>query len=228
MTVPAVREVGRFRIDLARRRLETTEGLLVPLTGKAFDALVCLLNRAGEPVSRKALMQELWPDRVVEDNNLTQAIAALREALGKDYIVTLPGRGYQLAVIPREAERHHGDLHWLASTDRRFALIEGNNVIGRDPQADVWLDAATVSRRHARIFVSSNGAVLEDLGSKNGTSIGGIRLREPTALRDGDPIGLGSLRLTYRAPAARTATVTKADRVDSPQPPTDDDDPRAA
>ncbi len=88
-------EFGDFRLDPAHRRLEGPGGAVVQLTAKPFDALVHLIDNAGEPVSRKALMLAVWPETIVEDNNLTQAISTLRSALGKRYIVTLPGRGYQ-------------------------------------------------------------------------------------------------------------------------------------
>ena len=51
----------------------------------------------------------------------------------------------------------------------RFALQDGVNVIGRDPDAAVWVDAPGVSRRHAQIVLENRTASLEDLGSKNGT-----------------------------------------------------------
>ena len=72
----------------------------------------------------------------------------------------------------------------------------------------VWLDAPTVSRRHARIVVSDGGAVLEDLGSKNGTFLKGRRLTAPVSLCDGDVIVLGQLPVTFRALAAGGPTRT--------------------
>jgi TolB-like protein/DNA-binding winged helix-turn-helix (wHTH) protein/Flp pilus assembly protein TadD len=88
-------EIGDFRLDPAHRRLEGPGGAPIALTAKPFDALVHLVGHAGELVSRKALLEALWPDTIVEDNNLTQAIHSLRSVLGKEHIVTLPGRGYQ-------------------------------------------------------------------------------------------------------------------------------------
>jgi TolB-like protein/DNA-binding winged helix-turn-helix (wHTH) protein len=88
-------EFGEFRLYPAQRRLEGPRSNAVPLTAKPFDALVYLVQHAGEPVSRKTLIRALWPDTVVEDNNLTQAIHTLRRAVGKAHVVTLPGRGYQ-------------------------------------------------------------------------------------------------------------------------------------
>ena len=72
-------------------------------------------------------------------------------------------------------------------------------MIGRDPDAEVWLDDATVSRHHARIVVDDAGALLEDLGSKNGTSVGQAPLAEAVALRDGDAVAFGDVRALYRA-----------------------------
>jgi TolB-like protein/DNA-binding winged helix-turn-helix (wHTH) protein len=101
-------EFGDFRLDTRQRRLERTGGDAVAMTAKPFDALVHLLEHSGEPVSRKALIKALWPDTVVEDNNLTQAIHTLRSALGKGYIITLPGRGYQFVGDVRTIARDPG------------------------------------------------------------------------------------------------------------------------
>jgi len=207
--VSAAREFGGFRLDLARRCLETSDGQRISLTAKAFDTLACLLDHAGEPVSRGTLMRELWPGRVVEDNNLTQTISVLRRVLGDGYIVTLPGRGYQLVTLARQGNLSV-DVHWLESDEGRLALSAGENLIGRDTQADVRLDVATVSRRHARIVISAEGATLEDLSSKNGTRVDGVRLQGRTLLRDGQRIALGTLHLTYRASGSRTATMAQA------------------
>ncbi len=105
---------GHFRLDPAHRHLEASDNEAVALTAKAFDALVYLVEHAGEPVSRKALIEAVWPDTIVEDNNLTQAIHALRGALGAGYIVTLPGRGYQFV----------GEVRTLARDSTATAAIE--------------------------------------------------------------------------------------------------------
>jgi TolB-like protein/DNA-binding winged helix-turn-helix (wHTH) protein len=98
-----IRQFGLYRLDVAGRQLERSDGTDVALGAKAFDALVFLVEHAGEPVSRKTLMDAVWPDTVVEENNLTQAISALRRALGDGYIATLPGRGYQFVAEVRSA-----------------------------------------------------------------------------------------------------------------------------
>ena len=90
----------------------------------------------------------------------------------------------------------------------RADLGEGEHLLGRDPGLELRLDADTVSRRHARLEVRAERIVLEDLGSKNGTFVGGERLRELRVLVDGDEFRLGSLRVRLRriepAPTTRT------------------------
>lgn len=104
-------EFGDFRLDPARRTLEGPGGVAVALTTKPFDALVHLVEHAGEGVSRKTLTKVLWPDTIVEDNNLTQEICAVRAALGNGYIATLPGRGYQFIAEVRSVGREPGTAH---------------------------------------------------------------------------------------------------------------------
>lgn len=81
----------------------------VPLTGKAFDALAYFVTHAGALVSRDELIRALWPDTITEDNSLTQAVSAVRRALGDEHngrrlIVTVARRGYQFAGQVRAIE----------------------------------------------------------------------------------------------------------------------------
>jgi len=68
----------------------------------------------------------------------------------------------------------------------------------RDPDAEVRLDAPTVSRRHARLVVTPDATVLDDFGSKNGTYRGSDRITSPIQLADGDEIRIGSQIVTAR------------------------------
>ena len=100
-------QFGPFRLDTARRRLERA-GELVELRGKAFDALVLLVQNRGRPVSRAELMDALWPETSVEEANLTQAISVVRRALGdqetpRRYVETISGVGYQFVASVEEA-----------------------------------------------------------------------------------------------------------------------------
>lgn len=92
--------------------LHTDEHLLlvrgnpVRLGGPAYKLLLALIRAEGRVVSKEQLMKEAWGDRVVEDNNLTVQIRGLREKLGGDVIVNVPGFGYRLAaarVVPAHA-----------------------------------------------------------------------------------------------------------------------------
>jgi pSer/pThr/pTyr-binding forkhead associated (FHA) protein len=70
--------------------------------------------------------------------------------------------------------------------------------LGREPDALVWIDSGSVSRRHARILVDGERATLEDLGSKNGTFLDGRRIESRTPLSNGSRIKVGSASLVFR------------------------------
>ena len=91
---------------------------------------------------------------------------------------------------------------------RQIPLNEGENIVGREPEAAVWLDSSTVSRRHARIAITADRATVEDLGSKNGTELRGERVTGPATLADGDEIRIGSVVVTFRMPARPGSTVS--------------------
>ncbi len=89
--------------------------------------------------------------------------------------------------------------YWLMAASGPMPLQPGDNIVGRDPKARVWLDSPSVSRHHARIGVGEDGAVLEDLGSKNGTRVRGTVVTGVTPLADGDELRFGSVGLVFRA-----------------------------
>jgi predicted ATPase/DNA-binding winged helix-turn-helix (wHTH) protein len=96
-------EFGRFKVVPHRREL-LAEGHPVQLRGRLFDLLMALIEARGTVVSKNDLMNRVWPGRVVEENNLTVGIAALRKALGadRDLIRTVSGSGYQFVAEVRE------------------------------------------------------------------------------------------------------------------------------
>jgi TolB-like protein/DNA-binding winged helix-turn-helix (wHTH) protein/Tfp pilus assembly protein PilF len=99
-------EFGPFRVD-ALRRLLLREGNQVRLPAKAFEILLVLLEGKGRLVEKDELMRRVWPDAVVEENNLTVNISALRRSLAESpgehrYVVTVPGRGYQFVADVRQ------------------------------------------------------------------------------------------------------------------------------
>jgi pSer/pThr/pTyr-binding forkhead associated (FHA) protein len=81
-------------------------------------------------------------------------------------------------------------------------------VLGRDPALDVCLDSSSVSRRHARVHIADGVAMLEDLGSKNGTFVNGRRIETAVRLSDRDQIGVGEVRLRFRILAGQPSTET--------------------
>src|SRR6185369_1429377 len=99
-------EFGPFRVDALRRTL-LREGKQVRLPSKAFEILLVLLEGNGRLVEKDELMLRVWPDTVVEENNLTVNISALRKSLTESpgehrYVVTVPGRGYQFVAEVRQ------------------------------------------------------------------------------------------------------------------------------
>ena len=96
-------EFGDFRLDASRRLLTGRDGRAVPLTPKPFDTLLYLVQHSGTVLDKDELMGAVWPDTVVEENNLSQSISALRRALGEKpgqhhYVVTVPGRGFRFVA----------------------------------------------------------------------------------------------------------------------------------
>ena len=100
----AVLEFGRFKVVPHRREL-LADGKAILLGGRAFDTLMALIDASGSVVNKDALIREVWPDRIVEENNLQVQISALRKAFGADreLIRTVAGRGYQFAGRIRDA-----------------------------------------------------------------------------------------------------------------------------
>ena len=104
---------GPFVVDPLKRRL-WREHALVPISSKTFDVLVVLLEHRDHSVSKDELLNLVWPDTAVNENNLARQISSLRRALGQrpdehDFVVTIPGHGYrfvatvqQLADVPPE------------------------------------------------------------------------------------------------------------------------------
>ena len=93
----------------------------------------------------------------------------------------------------------------------RQTLDEGEHVLGRDPNVEIYLDAPGVSRRHALITIAAGRATIEDLGSKNGTFVGDQRVDGSRSIGDGDVITVGSVKLTVRALQMPSSTETEPD-----------------
>jgi Tol biopolymer transport system component/DNA-binding winged helix-turn-helix (wHTH) protein len=124
---PVVYAFRGFRLDPRRRLLTGARDEPISITAKSYEVLLLLVQRAGELVSRAELMRAVWPTTVVEENNLNQAIVALRRALGDGYIVTVAGKGYQF-VVPVMIE-HPSSAHGAAGGDAAVPPL----ALGRGP-----------------------------------------------------------------------------------------------
>lgn len=107
-------EFGPFRMDLEERVLMRDQET-IPLSPKAFETLLVLVQHSERVVLKDDLMKTLWPDTFVEESNLSQHIFQLRKALGEkahdpEYVVTVPGRGYRFAQKVAEITEPDGDL----------------------------------------------------------------------------------------------------------------------
>jgi DNA-binding winged helix-turn-helix (wHTH) protein len=210
---------GAFAFHPDRRQL-LRDGVDVHLTPKAFDLLELLIERAPAVVSKKEIHKALWPETFVSDATLVGLVKEVRRALGDAHegalVRTAHRVGYAFgARIDWGTSASDGEgrapsvTHWLVAGDRTIPLQDGVSVIGRDPEAAVRLDAAGVSRRHARIALAQGVATLEDLGSKNGTLVGSEPVRGPVTLRNADRIQIASELLVFRMSGDGISTATE-------------------
>ena len=208
---------GPFTLDLDTRQL-TRENREIHLAPKAFHLLAALVLDRPKVLSKAVLQERLWPATFVAEANLSNLVAELREALGDPartpiYIRTAHGFGYAFcgdATVTRSSDRApEGPSCWLEWNGQRVALSVGEHVIGRDPDAEIRLDQSTVSRRHARLVVTTEGAMLEAFASKNGTFRGSERVSAPIRLADGDAIRVGSVEITFRVRSSPSSEETQ-------------------
>jgi len=179
---------GPFQLDVAERRLLRDETPIV-LTPRAFDVLAVMVEHAGSLVTKDELMRRVWAGCSVEEANLGVTISALRRAIGRDLIETVPKHGYRFtaAVVVNDTPRHA--LPSSASTGqppqpqrlgRRWGgvlgaalliLVAGSAMLpwwARRPSNDPWpqIDAATVQRltisfaRESQVSVTAEGRLL--------------------------------------------------------------------
>src|SRR5215470_6504134 len=224
---------GEFELDLAAYTLRRT-GQRIKLEKIPMEVLVLLVRRPGILVNRAEIQAALWgSDVFVEhDSAINTAVRKIRRALGDDaehprFLETVVGKGYRF-IAPLERKEadpslegsdvdpgaeSSGRLHrrrpnyLLTRGKREFVLEKGENLLGRDPEARVYVDHPSVSRRHARISIGSTSAVVEDLKSRNGTFLDGRRIETPTEIHHGAIIGLGPITLTVVVLPAGASTL---------------------
>jgi DNA-binding winged helix-turn-helix (wHTH) protein len=206
----------RFALDADTRRL-LREEQEVHLSPKALHLLLILVENRNRAVSRADLQKQLWPTTFVLDTNLASLVKEIRRALDDTaeaprFVRTVHRFGYWFIgeVQDRTAGLRAAPSvrYWLIWASRQIAIDSGEHILGRAPDASVWIDAPGVSRQHARIVVAGQDATVEDLDSKNGTFVGDEAVTSPRRLIDGDQIRLGPVVITFRIPPVAEPTDT--------------------
>jgi len=209
---------GECVLDAETRQV-LRSGKEIHLSPKAFELLLLLVVNRPKALSKRQLHEAIWPATFVTDDSLARLITEIRAAIGDDareprFLRTAYGFGYAFAdsaVAIRDMGKSlsRAPRCWLTCEGRKLLLTDGENIIGRDPDAVVRLDSARISRRHARILINDFDAILEDTGSKNGTYLRGERITSPAALADGDEIRVGPFVLRFQVSAALAPTETE-------------------
>jgi DNA-binding winged helix-turn-helix (wHTH) protein len=210
---------GSFVLDLDTRELRRGSEVIA-LSPKAYQLLEVLVANRPKALSKSVLQEQLWPDTFVLEKNLVNLVAEIREAIGDSatnprFVRTVPRFGYAFQVSTSQDSVGRARMHRTAARFRlvwsggRAALTDGEYVLGRDPDLELFLDAQDVSRRHARITIAGNDATIEDLESKNGTFVSDRRVDSATRLVDGASIRVGSVRLTFTTVQNRGSTETE-------------------
>ena len=210
---------GDFVLDPDTRELRRGRQS-VALSPKAYQLLEVLVANRPKALSKSALQEHLWPDTFVVEKNLVNLVAEIREALGDSaanprFVRTVPRFGYAFRDVtsaepaPGARMRASGARFRLVWPGGRAALGDGNHVLGRDPDLELFLDAQDVSRHHARITIAGLEATIEDLDSKNGTFVSDRRVDSAARLVDGASIRVGSVRLTFTAVRSPGSTQTE-------------------
>jgi DNA-binding winged helix-turn-helix (wHTH) protein len=199
-----------FTLDSETRQL-ARGGTPVHLSPKAFDLLVILASNRPAVVDKDTLRDKLWPGTNVVDANLNNLASEIRSALDDDpqhprFLRTAHRVGYAFCGVASEQADpdarnvlEPGTRAFLVWGERRFMLTVASQTIGRDPASAIWIDAPGVSRRHARIELGDDGAaVIQDLGSTNGTSVDGRQIKQAARLADGQTVKIGDATLSFR------------------------------
>jgi DNA-binding winged helix-turn-helix (wHTH) protein len=208
---------GDCRLDLDAHRV-FRGNREVHLPPKAFELLKLLVENRPRALSKTELLERVWQGVFVSDGSLAKVVNQIREGIGDNarrprIVRTVHGYGYAFdATVVADATpgqtASDRSACWLSCQNRRFALPDGEHIAGRDSDVSIWLDSPKVSRRHARIAVDGLRVTIEDLTSKNGTFVRGVRVAAPTPLEPGDRIRIGEFTLVFHAarPAATTET----------------------
>jgi DNA-binding winged helix-turn-helix (wHTH) protein len=205
-------QFGECTFDSLRREVRRADRP-AHLSPKAFELLRVLVESRPRALSKEELFGALWPDTFVTEASLAGLVAEVRREIGDEareprFLRTIHGYGYAFSEDGTEAAPEER-VYRLILGSREIALGSGENTLGRGPEAAIFIDDATVSRLHARIVVATDGPLLEDLGSKNGTWLRGRRIEAAERLKDRDDLRIGSVPVTFRAFPAGAPTQTE-------------------
>ena len=206
-----------FHLDFDQRRLFKGDRE-IRLAPKALDLLRLLIENRPKAVAKSEIFARLWRDTFVTDNTLATLITDLRSVFGDDashptVIRTAYGFGYAFVaeLDPAVGTTSGKTSQWTLVFDaREIPLAQGITILGRAGPQVLAVNSATVSRRHARLTVDAEQIMIEDLGSKNGTWVGGAPVSGPIPLQHGAEIRLGSFVLFLSGVAGSTETVERA------------------
>jgi DNA-binding winged helix-turn-helix (wHTH) protein len=216
---------GSVRVRFADYSLDTEARQLfqgareVHLSPKAFELLKVLVENRPKALSKNELLERIWPGVFVSDASLARSVSEIRDAIGDHsrtdgFLRTVHGFGYAFATAgvsepPTPVAPVDGPVCWLVGRNLEFRVLDGEHLVGREPGVSIWLDSPKVSRNHARVVVSGREVSIEDLASKNGTFVGGVRITEATRLNPGDEIQIGPIRLVFKVVEGPGSTETE-------------------
>ena len=131
-------EFGTFQLDPVKRLLRRLDGTPVPLTPRVFETLLYMVEHHDSVMDKERIMEAVWPDSIVEENNLAQAIWKLRQVFGEtpgshSYIVTVPRRGYRFVA---EVNKRNGNMVSRVPADSTTTPTSIQGPTEADPTAD--------------------------------------------------------------------------------------------
>jgi TolB-like protein/tetratricopeptide (TPR) repeat protein len=146
-----VYEFAGFRLDVEKRLLLQHDGGSVGLTPKGYETLAYLVEHSGAVLEKERIIQAIWPDTAVEENNLTQNISLLRRVLGEGrgehrFIATVPGRGYQFVAPVSLVSRPDADPSCAKNLSIAVLPFTNNST---DPEYDYFADGVADELIHA-------------------------------------------------------------------------------
>ena len=198
----------RFRgllFDVGTRSLTRSERP-VPLSPKAFRLLEVLVMRRPDAVSHEELRRTLWSDAADGGTTLARLVSEIRTALddhddAQPIVRTVHRFGYAFAEATATVEDERATLpvgrYAIRWGSQLVPLADGENFVGRALDGVIAVPSSKASRRHARIVVSPEKAVIEDLGSRNGTRVNDALIDRPVELKNGDRVGVGPAVLVF-------------------------------